>query len=41
VGDYRKATALEALVGYLFLQDQEDRILFLVKAGLEKLEIVI
>ena len=41
VGDYRKATALEALVGYLFLLDQEDRILFLVKAGLEKLEIVI
>ena len=41
VGDYRKATALEALVGYLFLQNQEDRILFLVKAGLEKLGIVI
>ena len=39
VGDYRKATALEALVGYLFLQNQEDRILFLVKAGLEKLNI--
>ena len=39
VGDYRKATALEALVGYLFLQIQEDRILFLVKAGLEKLNI--
>ena len=39
VGDYRKATALEALVGYLFLQNQEDRILFLVKAGLEKLSI--
>ena len=39
VGDYRKATALEALVGYLFLQNREDRILFLVKAGLEKLSI--
>ena len=39
VGDYRKATALEALVGYLFLQNREDRILFLVKAGLEKLNI--
>ena len=38
-GDYRKATALEALVGYLFLLNQEDRILFLVKAGLEKLNI--
>ena len=39
VGDYRKATALEALVGYLFLRNQEDRILFLVKAGLEKIGI--
>ena len=41
VGDYRKATALEALVGYLFLLDQEDRILFLVKEGLERLKISI
>lgn len=41
VGDYRKATALEALIGYLFLQNQEDRILYLVKAGLERLRIVI
>ena len=39
--DYRKATALEALVGYLFLRNQEDRILFLVKTGLEKLGVVI
>ena len=39
--DYRKATALEALVGYLFLMNQEDRILFLVKTGLEKLGIII
>ena len=39
--DYRKATALEALVGYLFLMNQEDRILFLVKTGLEKLGIAI
>ena len=39
IGDYRKATALEALVGYLFLLDQEERILFLVKTGLEKLNI--
>ena len=39
VGDYRKATALEALVGYLFLKNEEDRILYLVKAGLEKLSI--
>ena len=39
VGDYRKATALEALIGYLFLLNQEDRILFLVKEGLKRLEI--
>ena len=41
IGDYRKATALEALVGYLFLLNQEDRILFLVKEGLERLKIAI
>ena len=39
VGDYRKATALEALVGYLFLLNQEDRILYLVKEGLNRLKI--
>lgn len=37
--DYRKATALEALIGYLFLLNQEDRILFLVKEGLERLKL--
>ena len=41
VGDYRKATALEALMGYLFLLNQEDRIIFLVKEGLKRLEIII
>lgn len=41
VGDYRKATALEALVGYLYLLNKEDRILFLIKSGLEKLNICI
>lgn len=41
IGDYRKATALEALVGYLYLSDREDRILYLVKAGLEKMQIKI
>ena len=41
VGDYRKATALEALIGYLFLQNREDRILFLVKEGLSRLSIKI
>ena len=41
VGDYRKATALEALIGYLFLQNREDRILFLIKEGLSRLSIKI
>lgn len=41
VGDYRKATGMEALLGYLFLQDREERILELVKYGLDKLEITL
>ena len=41
VGDYRKATALEALLGYLFLLNKEDRILYLVKTGLQRMEIQI
>lgn len=36
IEDYRKATGLEALVGYLYLSDRFDRILELVKSGLEK-----
>mgnify|MGYP000201857540 FL=1 len=39
IADYRKATGFEALLGYLYLQDKEDRILELVKAGLEKLNL--
>lgn len=35
--DYRKATGLEALFGYLYLQDRTDRIIELIKQGLEKL----
>lgn len=36
IEDYRKATGLEALVGYLYLSDRFERILELVKSGLEK-----
>lgn len=36
--DYRKATGMEALIGYLYLQDNLERILYLVKLGLEKME---
>ena len=39
VGDYRKATGMEALLGYLYLQDKEDRILELIRHGLQQLEI--
>lgn len=35
VGDYRIATGFEALLGYLYLTGQMERLLYLVKAGLE------
>ena len=38
VADYRMATALEALVGYLYLTNKMDRLLELIKYGLEKEE---
>ena len=38
IGDYRKATGLEALVGYLYLQDNIPRIIELLQIGLHKLE---
>lgn len=37
VGDYRKATGFEALLGYLYLNDKMDRVLFLVKEGLNRI----
>ena len=38
IGDYRKATGFEALLGYLYLKDDMDRVLFLVKEGLKRTE---
>ena len=35
--NYRAATGFEALVGYLYLQNDMDRILYLVKTGLDKI----
>ncbi|MCI8615618.1 Mini-ribonuclease 3 [Parablautia intestinalis] len=35
--EYKKATGLEALVGYLYLTDQMDRALELVQIGLHKI----
>ena len=39
VSDYRKATGLEALIGYLYLRDEMERIVLLVKMALEELHI--
>ena len=38
VADYRMATALEALVGYIYLTNKMDILLELIKYGLEKEE---
>lgn len=32
--DYKKATGFEALIGYLYLSDQDERIVELIKIGL-------
>lgn len=34
MGDYRRATGFEALMGYLYLKDEFERIIELVKCGL-------
>ncbi len=36
MADYRKATGMEALLGYLYLQNRIDRVLELVRLGIEK-----
>lgn len=41
VADYRKATGLETLFGYLYLQDKTERIFELIKLAFEKLELEI
>lgn len=41
IQDYRRATGLEALIGYLYLLNRSDRILELISLGLRKLEIYI
>ncbi|MCR4808060.1 MAG: ribonuclease III [Lachnospiraceae bacterium] len=35
VGDYRKATGVEALIGYLYLNNRTDRLVDLIKTGME------
>ncbi len=39
IADYRKATGLEALMGYLYLQNRTDRILELIQSGLHTLNL--
>lgn len=39
VADYRKATGLEALCGYLYLKGEMDRLLSLLKKGVETIEV--
>lgn len=41
IADYRKATGLEALFGYLYLQNKTDRLLTLVRLAFDKLEMTI
>lgn len=41
LADYRKATGLEALFGYLYLQGKEERILTLIGFAFEKMDITI
>ncbi|MBQ6695798.1 MAG: ribonuclease III [Lachnospiraceae bacterium] len=36
ITDYRKATGFEALIGFLYLMDDMDRVLFLIKEGIER-----
>lgn len=36
VQTYRYSTAFEAVIGYLFLENREDRLNELIKAALEK-----
>lgn len=41
IGDYRKATGLEALCGYLYLQGKTERILELLQKGLHTLNMTL
>lgn len=36
IADYRTATGFEALMGYLYMEGEMDRLVYLVKQGIEK-----
>ena len=40
MSDYRRATGFEALMGYLYLQNEWERMFYLVKQGLTKGELL-
>lgn len=35
IGDYRKATGVETLIGFLYLKGETDRILYLINEGIK------
>ena len=39
MSDYRKATGFEALMGYLYLKDEFERLVELVKTGIEEMKL--
>lgn len=41
IGDYRKATGFEALLGYLYLSNRMERVLELCKQGIEAVNLTI
>jgi len=41
MGDYRRATGFEALMGYLYLNNETDRVIDLIKIGLKRIEVQI
>ena len=38
LSDYRRATGMEAVIGYLYLKDDMERVIELVKLGLDRLK---
>lgn len=36
--EYMKATALETLIGYLYLKDEQDRIFDILKVGIDRID---
>ncbi|MBQ4530618.1 MAG: ribonuclease III [Lachnospiraceae bacterium] len=41
MADYRKATGFEALMGYLYLSNQMERMVYLIKEGLDRAKLVL